>query len=166
VSYKCFFNSKWRKYIFKIFVVMNQKQWLKLSMGDEHCKYYKHTKFCQNSMRGDPCWFDMKWPYCYCCTVLQKSGCSLCDNQSSVRDCLKDHAGVFWTACTQFSQLKLHCKLLWWVFFPYSVNLPLPYSLKSSMASATHFIEDGDSLVYPAVVSRVPPYKEIHLKWW
>jgi len=45
------------------------------------------------------------------------------------------------------------------------VSFPLPYSLKSSVASATCFIEDSDSLVYPAIVSKVPPCEEIQLKW-
>jgi len=36
---------------------------LKICMGDEHHRYYKHTKFCQNP-RGNltiSCWFDMEW---------------------------------------------------------------------------------------------------------
>jgi len=36
-------------------------------MGDEHHRYYKHTKLHQNP-RGDltiSCWFDMEWPYIY-----------------------------------------------------------------------------------------------------
>ena len=66
--------------------------------------------------------------------ICRNLGCSLCDNQSSARDCLTGHVGVF----GQLVLLKLHCELLWWVFI--SLFQPILVGLnKFSIAVWKHF---------------------------